>query len=138
MRNVFFATVLAAQLLSGVAFAQTAETPDATAAANAPTISVMVAAKKKIAEELVVTGSFAAGANVLVSPLVNGYAVVEILAEEGDTVKEGQVLARLDGNDVEILLAQSAANLAKNDAAVLEAKNKIKQAKIAVYRCKHR
>jgi HlyD family secretion protein len=131
MRNVFFTTVLAAQLLSSVAFGQTAETPDATAAANAPTISVMVAAKKKIAEELVVTGSFAAGANVLVSPLVNGYAVVEILAEEGDTVKEGQVLARLDGNDVEILLAQSTANLAKNDAAVLEAKNRIKQAKIS-------
>jgi HlyD family secretion protein len=117
--------------LGSVAFAQTAETPAATAANNAPTISVMVATKKNIAEELVVTGSFAAGANVLVSPLVNGYAVVEILAEEGDTVKEGQVLARLDGNDVEILMAQNAANIARNEAKILEAKNQIKQAKIS-------
>jgi HlyD family secretion protein len=131
MRNVFLTTVFAAQLLGSVAFAQTAETPAATAANNAPTISVMVATKKNIAEELVVTGSFAAGANVLVSPLVNGYAVVEILAEEGDTVKEGQVLARLDGNDVEILMAQNAANIARNEAKILEAKNQIKQAKIS-------
>lgn len=131
MRNVFLTTVFAAQLLGSVAFAQTAATPEATEANNAPTISVMVATKKKIAEELVVTGSFAAGANVLVAPLVNGYAVVEILAEEGDTVKEGQVLARLDGNDVEILIAQNAANLARDDAKIMSAKNQIKQAKIS-------
>jgi HlyD family secretion protein len=131
MRNVILTSVFAAHLLARVAFAQTAETPEATAAANAPTISVMVAEKKKIAEELVVTGSFAAGANVLVSPLVSGYAVVEILAEEGDTVKQGQILAKLDANDVEILLAQNAANLARNDAAILQAKNIIKQEKIS-------
>jgi HlyD family secretion protein len=131
MRNVFLTTVFAVQLLGSVAFAQTAVTAEATAAANAPTISVMVAAKKKIAEELVVTGSFAAGANVLVAPLINGYAVVEILAEEGDTVKEGQVLARLDGNDIEIKLAQNAASVARNEAAILEAQNKIKQSKIS-------
>jgi HlyD family secretion protein len=131
MRNVILTSVFAAHLLAGVAFAQTAETPESTAAANAPTISVMVAEKKKIAEELVVTGSFAAGANVLVSSLVNGYAVVEILVEEGDTVKEGQILARLDSNDVEILLAQNAASLARNDAAILQAKNVIKQEKIS-------
>jgi HlyD family secretion protein len=131
MRNVILTSIFAAHLLAGVAFAQTAETPESTAAANAPTISVMVAEKKKIAEELVVTGSFAAGANVLVSSLVNGYAVVEILVEEGDTVKEGQILARLDSNDVEILLAQNAASLARNDAAILQAKNVIKQEKIS-------
>ncbi len=131
MRMFFVTTVLASQLMAGVALAQTAATPEETAAANAPTISVMVAEKKKIAEELVVTGSFAAGANVLISPLVNGYAVVEILVEEGDTVKDGQILARLDGNDVDISLAQNTASLAKNDASIMEAKNKIKQARIS-------
>ncbi len=97
---------------------------------SAPSISVIVAQKKKIAEDLVVTGSFAAGANVIMSPLVSGYAVVEILAEEGDNVKEGQVLARLDSNDVEIQLAQNAASLARNDALQAQAKNQIEQAKI--------
>lgn len=133
MRNFVVVTAFAVGLLANTMLVQAAEneavvTP---AVANgAPTISVMVAQKKKIAEELVVTGSFAAGANVLVAPLVNGYAVVAITAEEGDTVKEGQVLARLDSNDVDIQLAQNTASLARNDAAVLQAKNQIEQAKI--------
>ncbi len=134
MKKTTIATALAALLMLGVGpAAVTAQSTDAQqpAAVNAaPTISVMVAKKKPIKEELVVTGSFAAGAKVQIAPLVQGYAVVEILAEEGDTVKEGQVLARLDNNDVKILMAQNAASLARNDAAVLAAKNQIQQAKI--------
>jgi HlyD family secretion protein len=135
MRKFVTVSVFAASLLANTMFVAAAEndvaaTP-AVATAGAPTISVMVAAKKKIAEELVVTGSFAAGANVLVAPLVSGYAVVAITAEEGDTVTEGQVLARLDSNDVDISLAQNQASLARNDADVLQAKNQIEQAKIA-------
>ncbi|MFN0190636.1 MAG: efflux RND transporter periplasmic adaptor subunit, partial [Aestuariivirga sp.] len=90
----------------------------------------MVAQKKSIAEELVVTGSFAAGANVQVAPLVSGLAVMELLAEEGDDVKEGQVLARLDSSDIDIQLIQNAASLARNDADINQAKNQIEQAKI--------
>ncbi len=138
MRTIFYTTALIASLLNGTALAQSAKGEAAAtpviatpAVANgAPTISVMVASKKKIAEELVVTGSFGAGANVLVVPLVSGYAVVEIKAEEGDTVTEGQVLLRLDSNDVDIQLAQNSASLARNDAAILQAKNQIEQAKI--------
>jgi HlyD family secretion protein len=134
MRHLVLATAFAGVVAYGpMALAEEAA-PATTVAApvnGAPSISVMVANKKKIAEELVVTGSFAAGANVLVAPLVSGYAVVEILAEEGDTVSKGQVLARLDGNDVEILLSQNAASLARNDAAMAQAKNQIEQAKIS-------
>ncbi len=133
MRKIVVAT-FAAGLLAGSSFVVAQESQTAAApvvAAGAPTISVMVAEKKKIAEELVVTGSFAAGANVLVAPLVNGYAVVEILAEEGETVTLGQVLARLDSNDIDIQLAQNAASMARDDAKILEAKNQIKQAKIS-------
>ncbi len=128
MRKFVVTSLFATLLLSGTTLAQ--EATPAAPATSAPAISVMVAEKKKIAEDLVVTGSFAAGANVLVAPLVSGYAVVEILAEEGDTVAQGQILARLDANDVEIQLAQNAASLASNDAAVAQAKNQIEQAKI--------
>jgi HlyD family secretion protein len=131
MRRIFILTFVAAQLMAGTAFAQTAEGAATPAVANnAPSISVMVAEKKRIAEELVVTGSFDAGANVLIVPLVSGNAVVEILAEEGDTVKEGQVLARLDSAEIDILLLQNTASLARNDASILQAKNQIEQAKI--------
>lgn len=130
MRNIFLTTLIAAQLLASAALAQEAAAP-ATAANGAPSISVIVAQKKQIAQDMVVTGSFAAGANVLVSALVSGYAVVEILAEEGDAVKAGQVLARLDANDVDIQLIQNSASLASNDAELAQAKNKIEQAKIS-------
>jgi HlyD family secretion protein len=126
MRKVLITAVLTTQLLAGTAFAQEAATT-----AGAPTISVMVAQKKRIAEELVVTGSFAAGANVNVSPLVQGFAVMEILAEEGDEVKTGQVLARLDSSDVDVLIVQNDASIARNDAQVAQAKNQIEQAKIS-------
>lgn len=131
MRRFFIVSCVAAQLLAGTAMAQSTDAAVTPAVANnAPTISVMVAEKKRIAEELVVTGSFAAGANVLIVPLVSGNAVVEILAEEGDTVKEGQVLARLDSAEVDIALLQNTASLARNDASELQAKNQIEQAKI--------
>jgi HlyD family secretion protein len=131
MKNVFVTTLLAVHLMAGVAIAEEAAVAATPAANGAPSISVMVAAKKSIAEELVVTGSFAAGANVLIAPLVSGYAVVEILVEEGDNVKSGQVLARLDSNDVDIQLFENEATLARNDAAIAQAKNQIEQAQIS-------
>jgi HlyD family secretion protein len=124
--------VIAAKLMSGVAFADTA-VATTTAAAEPPappSISVLVAEKKPIAENLTVTGSFAAGELVLVTPEVEGLSVTEILAEEGDTVVAGQVLARLSASQTDIQIAQTKANLARNDAALLQAKNQIVQAKI--------
>jgi HlyD family secretion protein len=134
MRVKLVTAVLAAQLLGGATVAWAADEAAAPAENALPSISVMVAVKKSIAEELVVTGSFAAGANVIVNPLVAGYAVVDIKAEEGDTVAQGQVLAKLDSSDVDISLAQNAASLARNDASIAVAKNQIEQAKIGVDR----
>jgi len=69
-----------------------------------PTISVLTAQLKTIDEELNVTGSFAAGEMVLVTPEIEGLAVKEFLAEVGDTVKKGQILVRLNGaaNDIQL------------------------------------
>jgi HlyD family secretion protein len=97
----------------------------------APTISVLIAQKKPIATSLIVTGSFNAGETVLVTPQVEGLAVQEILAEEGDTVKAGQVLARLSSSQVEIDILKTKAKLASNDAAISRAKNQIAQAQIS-------
>ena len=95
-----------------------------------PSISVMVAEKKPIAEDLTVTGSFAAGELVLVSPEIEGLAVTEFLVEEGDTVTKGQVLARLNGASIDIQILQNKASLARNTLALDQAKNAITQAQI--------
>ena len=47
--------------------------------------------------------------------------VVEVLVEEGDSVVEGQVLARLDDAEVRSRLAQSEAQLAEAEALVVQA-----------------
>jgi HlyD family secretion protein len=131
IRLLLLATAFALPL----SVAHAAETTTASADAkqvtpSAPTISVLVAQKGKIAETLNVTGSFAAGELVLVTPEVEGLAVTELLAEEGDTVKKGQVLARLSPLQVDIQVAQTRANMARNDAALAQAQNQIEQAQI--------
>ncbi len=125
MKKSLIISALALQLLSGTAFA-------AADAPAPPSISVMVAEKKPIAEDLNVTGSFAAGELVLVSPLIEGLAVTEFLAEEGDKVTKGQVLAKLDGASLDIQIEQAQANLAGNDASLEQAKNSISQAQISL------
>jgi HlyD family secretion protein len=121
-----------AQLMAGITFAHAEEAK--TEPPPPPSISVLVAVKKPIAEYLTVTGSFAAGELVLVAPEVEGLMVTEFMAEEGDTVVKGQVLARLSDSQNDIQIAQTKANLARNDAAIEQAKNQIMQAKISADR----
>jgi HlyD family secretion protein len=127
----FAAFALLGTLISGAAHAQEATNASATATPSAPAISVLIAQKKSIAERLTVTGSFAAGELVLVAPQIEGLSVVELLAEEGDTVKKDQVLARLSTLEVDIQLLQNKASLAKADAAIAQAQNQIEQARIS-------
>ncbi len=126
MKSKFIITTLALALLASTAPSQAQDAP------APPSISVLTAQKKAIAEDLNVTGSFAAGEMYLVSPLVEGLSVTEFLAEEGDMVKKGQVLARLDSSAIDIQIMQAQANLARNDLAVDQTQNQILQAQIGV------
>lgn len=130
LKNTSSIAAVAAIALQLSGFAVAAEEAAKAAPPAPPSISVMVAEKKAIAEDLVVTGSFAAGELVLVSPEVEGLAVTEFLAEEGDKVTKGQVLARLSASTVDISILQTKASLAANEAAVDQNKNQIDQAKI--------
>jgi HlyD family secretion protein len=137
--GLLVSAVVAAFAITAPTLAETAaetatETTPAMTTPAPPSISVLVASKKPIAENLTVTGSFAAGELVLVSPEVEGLAVTEILAEEGDTVEKGQVLARLSASTTNIQIAQTKANIARNDAALAQAQNQIEQAKISADR----
>jgi HlyD family secretion protein len=135
-RNLKNTSSLFAILLiaSQISFAHAQDAAKAETPPPPPSISVLVAEKKPIAEDLVVTGSFAAGELVLVSPEVDGLIVTEFLAEEGDTVKKGQVLARLSSSSVDIAIVQTKASLARNDASAEQNKNQIQQAQISADR----
>ena len=108
MKKTLLISAVAAALLAGVAPTFADET--------APSISVLTAKKAAIAEDLDVTGSFAAGEMVLVNPETEGLAITEFLAEEGDTVTKGETLVRLNSSAIDISIRQQQANVDKAKA----------------------
>lgn len=113
----------------GAAFAQvpasaaTAQQPSA-----GPAITVTSAKRDEIVQSVVVSGSMIARDEVLVTPEVDGFVITELLAEEGDRVAAGQVLARLSRTTLEVQRAQNEAQTAKAQAAIDQAKAQIVEA----------
>jgi HlyD family secretion protein len=136
MRVLFLAALLASAAIpaSFAAEGDAAKAPETTATVAAaeapkpPSITVLSAARREIVETLIVSGTFTPREEILVQPELEGQAVVEILAEEGDTVIKGQPLARLSASSVEVLLAQNTASIARSDASISQAKAQIAEA----------
>lgn len=92
-----------------------------------PAISVVQAATREFRDRLYVSGSLVAREEAMVGPQLDGLRITELLADDGDRVVQGQVLARLDRSQLEALEAESDAALARADAAVAQAQNAIAQ-----------
>jgi len=99
--------------------------------AVAPAVSVVKAALSDFVETVLVTGSVVARDEVMIAPEIEGFRIVELAAEEGDTIKKGQVLARLANATLDAALAQSDANIARASAAIAVARSAIVQAEAA-------
>ncbi len=91
-------------------------------------VSVVRAETAPFIETLLVTGSLVAREEILVGPEIEGLRVVEVLADEGDRVTKGQVLARLVSDTLEAQLAQNTASLARSQAAIAQAQSAITSA----------
>ena len=86
-----------------------------------PSVTVVASAMGPIAETATLTGTLVAKEEVLVSPQIDGVAIVALLAEEGDRVVAGQVLARLSREVLEATLAQNSAQMAHAEGAIAQA-----------------
>lgn len=117
-----FPRILAALALCGLAAAAPAPL------APPPAVSVVSAVVGAIAERIVLTGTFVPREEVLVTPQVDGYAITQILAEEGDKVAAGQLLARLADDVPRAEYAQSQAQVARAAAAIDQAQGAITEA----------
>lgn len=126
-RLAFLMAAAATVALALPAAAQQAQ-PTAAQAGAGPSITVTTAKTSEIVQSVVVSGSMIARDEVLVSPEVDGLAIVEILAEEGDRVKAGQVLAKLSRVTLEVQKAQLDAQIARAEAAISQAKAQIAEA----------
>jgi len=116
--------LLAAMLLTVPAHAA----PAPTAEPRPPSVTVVSATTGPIAETAILTGTLVPREEVLVSPQIEGLALTEILAEEGDSVAAGQVLARLSRDVLDASVAQNAAQVARSDAAIAQARSSINEA----------
>jgi HlyD family secretion protein len=99
-----------------------------TTTSNAPSITVVNAKRGTITESVTIGGTLVAREEVQVAAQVEGLAIVEILAEEGQTVAKGDVLARLSRETVDSALAQNTAQIARAEAAIAQARNSILEA----------
>jgi len=93
-----------------------------------PTVSVVTAAPRALVAEALLTGTLVARDEVLVAPQVEGQRIVDLMAEEGQRVAKGDLLARLVSDNLEAQLAQSDAAIARSEAAIAQAESAILQA----------
>ncbi|POR45745.1 HlyD family secretion protein [Bosea psychrotolerans] len=105
-----------------------AQTPAQPAPGAGPSVTITKAKISEIVQSVVVSGSMIARDEVLVSPEVDGLAIVELLAEEGDKVAAGQVLARLSRTTLEVQKAQNDAQIARAEAAIAQSNAQIVEA----------
>jgi HlyD family secretion protein len=100
--------------------------------AKAPVINVTPASQTEMVATITVTGTIVPRQEVAVGTDVAGLLVLELNADQGDVVKEGDILARLDKSSLEIQLAQIDAQRAQADASIAQSEAQIVDAEIAV------
>ena len=105
---------------------------DAPHADRAPLVTTTTATRGEMVETVQVTGTLVAREEIVVAPQIEGLRIVEILAEEGDRVAKGQVLARLSRETLDAQAAQSSAQLARADAGIAQARAAVAQAQAAL------
>lgn len=96
-----------------------------------PAVSVVVSATRELVDTVLVTGTLVAREEVLVLAENDGVRIAEVLVDEGESVRQGQVLARLSRDLLDAQFAQNAAQLSRADASIAQARAQIVQADAA-------
>ena len=109
---------------ASIASAAAAEAP---AAPPPPAVTVATADRREFVDRLFVSGTLMPRDEAQVAARIDGLTIVELDAEDGDWVKAGQVLARLDRTQLDALLAENDAAIKRADAAIAQAKNLVTQ-----------
>ena len=128
MTRSLTAALLLATSITSVAFAAD---PVKAPERAAPSVTVSTITKSPIVDNIIVTGTLVAREEILVAVQIEAFAITEILVEEGDKVKAGQVLARLSRETIDASLAQNRAQITRAEASVASAKSSIIDAEAA-------
>jgi len=92
-----------------------------------PAVAVAPAERREFVERLFVSGTLVPREEADVAARIDGLTIVELVAEDGDRVAAGQVLARLDRTQLDALLAENDAAITRADAAIDQSRSLITQ-----------
>lgn len=126
-------TLSAAGLAPMAALAETAAAavPEAAPAPVLPAITVSPVKVAPLSDRIFAGGLVQALESVQVAPLIEGQPIEALLAEIGDKVAEGQVLARLSKTTLELSRSQLVASVAAARATVAQAEAQVIEAEAA-------
>jgi HlyD family secretion protein len=127
MRVVIVAVLVLAATASGATLFVGRDPGEAPPKLLPPTVTATPAREREFVNRLFVSGTLVARDEAMVGAQIDGLRIVELLAEDGDRVEKGQILARLDRSQLDALLAQNDAALARADAAIAQARNQVDQ-----------
>lgn len=115
--------LLAGALATGTAQGTDAPPPRPAASATRPALTVTTVAAQRIdwPQRLAAAGNIAAWQEVVIGSELGGLRLVEVVAQVGDRVRRGQLLARLSVDMINAELAQARAGLAEAQALLAEA-----------------
>jgi HlyD family secretion protein len=128
------AALAALMTLTPLAFAQAQTTPAAPSEGGAvtapalPAIVVTPVTRKLLRDTVRASGFVAAVEEVQVQPQIQGQQIEALLADVGDHVAEGQVLARLSTSTLELQKSQLTASRASAAAAIAQAQASVIEA----------
>ncbi|WP_158598424.1 efflux RND transporter periplasmic adaptor subunit [Notoacmeibacter ruber] len=97
-----------------------------------PAIRVTEAGNRRMTSTLPANGTIRPRQEAVVGTDLSGLTIVELLADQGDMVKKGEVLARLDTSSLEIQRAQAVAQREAAKAQVSQAESQVADAQVAV------
>lgn len=119
MRSVLLA-LAALTALAAPAFAEEEAAPAADAP-SLPAITVSVVENRLLRDRVIVSGLVNPVEEVQVAPLIEGQPIETLLADVGDNVAAGQVLATLSKTTLELQKSQYTASLASARATIAQA-----------------
>lgn len=134
-RKTHIALAVAALAVAGAFFlARSDESKPAEAAKAAaarPALTVTLTTPQKLEWPLVLpaNGNVVAWQEAVIGAEIANYRITEVRVQVGDTVKKGQVLARIASDTVASELAEAQASVAELEASVAEAKGNAERAK---------
>lgn len=130
---VTIAILMAGAAPTAIATGALAESPPAAAPVqSAPAIRVVAAERRELVETVSVTGTIVPREEAAAGTDLNGMIVIGLNADQGDTVKKGDVLAVLDRAMLDTQLSQMQATRLQGEASVAQMDAQIGDTRVGV------